>query len=534
MIVEIFAGTGRVTAALKSLGMDGAFGTDHKRHKQAMSPIVLADLTTTAGIELLMQWLSIPYIVGIFLAPPCGTASRARSIPMKRKRPGDPEAPRPLRSDRHPNGVPFLQFKDRIKVCQANKLYHLTAKLIQWAVDTGCMFCVENPQYSFFWQTTFIQEVNKLLQFTTFQSCRYGSKRPKRTMLAFNVEEFAVINKMCEGTSATHKHEKWGVDSAQNKFATAVETAYPMPLARLIATQFIMALQRMCISLPPSTLSQVTERDGSFLSVLRAQTGHQSRVSKLPPLIPTFAAKCTLSGFRDDLPEFEVNQKLSSKLEVHTTNAPTVLPKGSKLLQIGTSLLPSSVLSRGVFVSGQHLSQEEVERIVSSSEAATNVRDGFCESQVWGVPWTETDFAQQMLKFSHPSTLRSCLPQVLKDVVESYKVMSAHERMSYRASKLGYWLKVLIDLKGKEQELKDAMDGDVKLILQSKNICLWEAMLKALHYDDLGVVEEFQQGSELVGCVEATGVWPMKFQPATVTVGELCEVATKERWTVFR
>ena len=38
MIIEIFAGTGRVTAALKSLGMDGAFGTDHKRHKQAASP----------------------------------------------------------------------------------------------------------------------------------------------------------------------------------------------------------------------------------------------------------------------------------------------------------------------------------------------------------------------------------------------------------------------------------------------------------------------------------------------------------------
>jgi hypothetical protein len=202
MIVEIFAGTGRVTAALKHFGMSGAFGTDHKRHKMAMSPIVLADLSTEAGIELLMQWLSNEFVVGIFLAPPCGTASRARSIPMKRKRPGDPIAPRPLRSDRHPNGVPFLTFIDRIKVCEANKLYHLTAKLIQWAVDTGCIFCVENPQYSFFWQTTFILEVIHHLQFPTFQSCRYGSRRPKRTMLAFNVEEFTVINKMCEEVSS--------------------------------------------------------------------------------------------------------------------------------------------------------------------------------------------------------------------------------------------------------------------------------------------------------------------------------------------
>ena len=65
-MVEIFAGTGRVTACLKQLGMSSSFGTDCVRHKQAMAQIVVADLTTEAGIELLMQWLSNPYVVGIF------------------------------------------------------------------------------------------------------------------------------------------------------------------------------------------------------------------------------------------------------------------------------------------------------------------------------------------------------------------------------------------------------------------------------------------------------------------------------------
>ena len=41
MIVEIFAGTGRVTAALKHFGMSGAFGTDHKRHKMAIVVLVV-------------------------------------------------------------------------------------------------------------------------------------------------------------------------------------------------------------------------------------------------------------------------------------------------------------------------------------------------------------------------------------------------------------------------------------------------------------------------------------------------------------
>ena len=127
--------------------------------------------------------------------------SRARSIPLKRKSPGDP---RPLRFDRHPNGLPNLLFVDRIKVSKANKLYFLTSRIAQWATEHGCLFCIENPQFSYFWQTTFIQSVIHLMNFTTFQSCMmYGSTRPKRTMLGFNAAEFAVINKMCSGVSGT-------------------------------------------------------------------------------------------------------------------------------------------------------------------------------------------------------------------------------------------------------------------------------------------------------------------------------------------
>jgi hypothetical protein len=166
--------------------MISAFGTDHIRNKQAAAQVVIADFTTDVGVNLLMQWLADEHVVGIFIAPPGGSASRARSIPLKRKAPGDP---RPLRSDRHPNGLPNLLFVDRVKVSKANKLYFLTAKLVQWAIEHGCLFCIENPQFSFFWQTTFIQSIIHLMDFTTFQSCMYGSTRPKRTMLGHNAEE---------------------------------------------------------------------------------------------------------------------------------------------------------------------------------------------------------------------------------------------------------------------------------------------------------------------------------------------------------
>ena len=291
-------------------------------------------------------------------------------------------------------------------------------------------------------------------------------------MLAFNVKEFSVINKMCEGTSSTHRHERWGLTPSRNTFATALETAYPMPLAKMIATQFVVALQRIGIAMPHGTLAQISQHDGAVLSALRAQVGNQPRASRLPPLIPQFAAKLAITGFREDLPAYEVNHKLSSSLAVRATNAPTSLPKGAKLLQSGTALLPSNVLQGGAFVSGQHLSQEEVERVAEIYKCQDVQRDGFCETQVWGVPWSEQAFAEQMVLFGHPSKLEFCLPQVLKDAVYGYKSMEERERMSYRASKLGYWLKVMMSLKEDEKRLKRDMDGDVAKVLGSKNIWL--------------------------------------------------------------
>jgi hypothetical protein len=98
LIVEIFCGTSRVTACLKQIGLKGCFGVDKLRSKNAMSAVIIADLTTPEGEELLMSWLQNANVVGVFLAPPCGSASRARQIPLKkRKFGGNRHGPRPLR-----------------------------------------------------------------------------------------------------------------------------------------------------------------------------------------------------------------------------------------------------------------------------------------------------------------------------------------------------------------------------------------------------------------------------------------------------
>ena len=121
LIIEVFAGSARVTASLKQLGLKSGFGVDKLRAKNAMAGVTIADLATPEGEVLLMSWLQMPQVVGIFLAPP---ASRARQIPLKRKFGCRQSGPRPLRTDAFPNGIPNLTPTELSRISLANKLYH--------------------------------------------------------------------------------------------------------------------------------------------------------------------------------------------------------------------------------------------------------------------------------------------------------------------------------------------------------------------------------------------------------------------------
>ena len=334
--MEIFAGSARVTASLKQLGLTSSFGVDKFRSKNAMSAITIADLTTPEGEALLMNWLQMANVVGIFLAPPCGSASRARQIPLK-KRFGQQRighGPRPLRSDRFPNGLPNLTTSElsRVSLANANKLYHLTGKLVRWACEVGCIFVVENPQFSWFWATTFWTEVAHLALYSIFHSCQYGGSRKKKTMLAFNAAEFLAVSALCPGQSRTHRHAQWGLN-ATNGFATADETAYPMGLARFLAIIFTKVLLNLNIKPLPDTLEQIQSCSLQALQKMRATVGQQGRASKMPPLVRTYKQQLKIQGPRAILPQFSVLQR--TKEPVRLVDQPLqILPKGSRLLSV--------------------------------------------------------------------------------------------------------------------------------------------------------------------------------------------------------
>ena len=156
-IVELFAGSGRVTAHLKYYGIRDSFGVDHK-NLSSIAPIMVCDLTTAEGQRLCTKWVNSESCAGVFAAPPCGTCSRAREIQLRDSKGRKIPCPPPLRSDSAPNGLPNLSQHNRQRVSSANKLYHFLSELVLSLVSKGIPVVIENPRSSLYWLTTYFQE----------------------------------------------------------------------------------------------------------------------------------------------------------------------------------------------------------------------------------------------------------------------------------------------------------------------------------------------------------------------------------------
>jgi hypothetical protein len=208
VVIEFFCGSARLTASLKEVGFKDSFGVDHKLDK-AVATAKRLDLTEKTDQLVLFQWLQSPLVVGIFLAPPCGTCSLARNIKLRDSTGSPLHGPKPLRSTDWPEGLPGLGHKDRIRVSAANKLYDFLAAVVDMAHELGLLVVVENPRSSLFWLTRFWKQIKAPMQYSAHQACAYGGERPKWTVLAWNhpahLQQFqnvVQVNRPC--TSINH------------------------------------------------------------------------------------------------------------------------------------------------------------------------------------------------------------------------------------------------------------------------------------------------------------------------------------------
>ena len=238
--------------------------------------ITQLDLTQFATQKLVLEWIRMPQVQAVFMAPPCGTASKARTIQLE----GVPNLPQPLRTLEQPDGVENLSDTDFQRVEQSNMLYDFSAECYDECCRLDKLFVCENPKDSLYWFVTPWQErAHKDMDHEQIhQAWAHGSSRPKWTKLVGNFPEIYMVNKLCPGT---HQHEPWGVQQIQGKrtFATSLEVHYPPLLCDAIANAIALALQRR--GFQPATVLPLAQAARAFSNV-------QANSSKLPTLVPEF------------------------------------------------------------------------------------------------------------------------------------------------------------------------------------------------------------------------------------------------------
>ena len=316
-----------------------------------------------------------------------------------------------------------------------------------------------------------------------------------------------VLNQTCPGESASHVHKPWGL-SHTGTFATAEETAYPLPLARAIACAFQDALKADGWKWPASEWSEI-HSDPSF-AAMRAVAGRQPKASKVPPLVPEFKSIVTVFGPLDLVqnPPCNLMSRLKSVWVCPQTfsNSISSIPLDSQLLRIS-----SSWSKRG-------------------QDGGSEVR---VAKLVWGIPWSFSEFVQKAVQRGHPRSFGSLLPEELYHAVSNNCQLSSAEVAATRARWFSKWVARAKDLEQSEAVFKSSLSPHLRHILQPKRLLLLKEIIQAEKYPDSEVFDELAFGTSLTGTVPATGVFDKSFKPALSTMDDLMEGAPASNAAIF-
>ena len=438
------------------------------------------DVSNLQQLQLLESMIKFVKPCYIHLGLPCGTCSRAREKPMPKSM-GGHMGPQPLRNADNLLGLPHLCVADLTKVTLANQLYRAAIVILQLCFVLGCLVSIENPGRSWLWpllallvhetqDQPFIQWFSKL-EAVYFDACAHGSSRDKRTKLLATSDLFSTLAIDCSGD---HKHASWQPFRGEHGvvFPTAMEAEYPPLLCNRMAECVRQSAAHMGVF--PSLQPRLKE-------LLNLNLGHQTL--RHEPLIPEYAT-------------------------VFQTDAP-VQHESHKLL--------SAPFSQG------HHSTEQPEG--TQEHKSKRPRKEF----KYGVWHTPEQFLTRAEDVVHPmdneSFLHEATKNAIKKVVRTDPLVLAKERLATVFN----LRKLTNELKCQELALKDTMHPDVKRCTASKNILLFEHVLKQLGFWDMEVVSLLKQGIPLVGLQAAPNGYREQLVPASITEDELLQSAAWRR-----
>ena len=248
------------------------------------------DLSTLSAQHLMDDLVHQMRPLWIHCGIPCGTASRARQLPIssRLKALGVP-TPRPLRSAKFPLGLPDLTTLEAAKVESASAVYRTCVRVLFAAYKVNSIVSIENPARAWTWAALAALVVqfgrdNGCPDFVDwyfnlhdvfFSMCMHGGQRKKDTRLKSSPQIFSSLAAQCDGS---HSHEPYGQkrEGGSWKFDTAAEAQYP----RVLCLRMVKAASQ---AVAPAMFADTSRR---FRLDSLAALGEQT--VKHPPLIPEY------------------------------------------------------------------------------------------------------------------------------------------------------------------------------------------------------------------------------------------------------
>ena len=496
IFVEIFAGSARLSRAFSRAGFQ-TVAVDHKA-TSTVHHITMHDLTNPLQQCALIDFLRAnkESVAFVHMAPPCGTASKARERPLPALAALGVQVPQPLRSLSHPDGVDGLVGSDKVRTELANMLYEAVEELAVLCDSCGILWSIENPWGSYFWSTTAMGRLQNKLQPKTklvevrFQNCCHGGDRDKGTMFWCNHSLFACLEARCD---KSHVHKPWTASFASSKlhFATSDEAAYPDVLCARMSSIIFDYVVAQGAQLPEDISQQATSVEPGAIN--RILLGALPRGNRVRPLVSEFGQYLTVIA--------------PAQCDEQVRKFALTCAKGTK------------VQHRRTVKWGDVRGDVQQKGWVCLLSKEPEVLDSYVvEKVVLGVPRRPEVFVQEALAAGHPRGVAMHLDELSRRVVMENRDLPALEIIGKRLNFIKHWLSRRQELAAKEEELHASLPGHAKPVLAGKCVLLMKEMLAALGYSDTCLAEHVQSGFNLTGWLPKTGVFDSRVKRPGSTV----------------
>ena len=477
LVIEIFSGSCNLSTAFVKRGFQ-ALAIDYVPSHKFRT--LIFDLTLRADQLLLLDIISTQRPFLVWLAPPCGTASRARNIPVQNKY-GKSFA-EPLRSDIFPDGLPSLENIDLDRVLAANTLYELCENVCRLCDSLQIQWIIENPFDSFFWYTSWISQRHQDFPKILFHNCMYGGLRPKRTGLLanFDISSLAIL---CDDL---HEHAPWR-SSTENDiyFHTSEEAAYPQLFCAAVANVLADLAVSQGFSMPPFDLFDTQATNPLHAKhLLRGSVGIQPRglqFSFLP------------SSFHD----------------VWITQD-----------KLPTTCLPSQKLP-SPFTKGSSFPPELQFDDGSSSRAQFNTSIDDKRKMKVLVPISPKEYLERLSGTDHPCQLNFSAWGWYPTAIDILREKTPGEYLRFQASVLNSILSRAKELASEERKRKFNCDEVVKKVNAKKRLCLFRELLRSIDHPDTEIVDDLETGFKLTGWLRPSNLFPKLSSPPQISTSTL-------------